>query len=846
MKAFLSHSSEDQALVMAVYNALEPQSTWLDRAEIEWGEEFLGRIAEGIETASDFVLFWSSSAAQSSWVRLELNMAFIVALKSKAIRLKVIRLDDTNLPLYLKPYQYLSVTDSANQVDDIVSKLRIALSQPIKAVRHRFVNRNSELERIEDMVNNPDVKVIFLHGFQGIGKAALANEAFRRFFEGASVTEIAVGFGMGPVELALQLHYKAFGTILPESTELEALAAIEEAMSTIIRRGQFLLLRDSQHWFDYGGQPEEPLTTVIRLAASLGETGSYPIFLTATRRPRIPVELGAPVTTVRVPDLADNHVTALICLWYEISEGEVLNVDTAARVAPNIHGHPIAAKLAANLVAQYGADHLLDYPKELIALRRDLAKTLIQDLSLAENTAALMETLTIIKAPVPQSVLIKALAVSDENFQDAVAEATLAGIAETDDAGHLTVHPLIEDYFWRSQLSHNDYRKKAETVAGAVHGYLSSLSMESETFVVLLTAVYRLYVLAGMLEEAHSIRRDLKGELASAAITHYNRRNYNLAETFIEHVLDEDPSNWKMRQYLARIHIRKQRWNDAEEIIEGLLSERPSDVASQHLRGWKMLRAKKYEYALQLFTEILSHRTDHVASLRDAADCLYRLGRSYEALEFLDRAKQIESNNPYTLELEARIYEEIGDYTSALTAAKIGVTRDPTRWAMRHRLARILGVLGFSQQAIEEVREAVRLDPAQFTSRSTLVSLLLHDGLLDEAEVNLKELKPLAADQHERNIAEHLTAQLLYKNGDLKPALNLIEGQIGRKVNLAANYGLLAEICLAQHSLAPNKNLASSKLYLKRAEVAIDNCEARDDHRPEVVKSLRERLSRLS
>jgi hypothetical protein len=105
MRAFLSHSSLDKAIVIDVQKGLEAESTWLDRAEIEWGEMFLERIAEGVASATDFVLFWSKNASKSEWVRLEVNMAFLQALRRKAIRLRVVALDDTPLPLYLEPYQ---------------------------------------------------------------------------------------------------------------------------------------------------------------------------------------------------------------------------------------------------------------------------------------------------------------------------------------------------------------------------------------------------------------------------------------------------------------------------------------------------------------------------------------------------------------------------------------------------------------------------------------------------------------------------------------------------------------------------------------------------------------------
>ena len=514
----------------------------------------------------------------------------------------------------------------------------------------------------------------------------------------------------------------------------------------------------------------------------------------------------------------------------------------ALKIAPEIHGHPVAAKLAANLVAQYGVQHLLSYPRELVALRRDLARTLIRDLSLEEDTAALMETLAIIRAPVPQKVLKSALSFNEDKFQDAVGEATIAGLAEADDTGHLTIHPLIDDYFWRSHLSHVDYQEKAEVVAAKVYQYLQSLPTETAGFITLLPAVFRLFALSGDLVEAHKVRRDLSGELANAAIIHYNRRAYDLAESFIRVVLDEDPYNWRMRQYLARIHIRRHRWNDADELIEGLLRERPSDTVSRHLRGWRLLRARDHEGALKQFTEILARRSDHVASLRDAAECLYRLGRPSEALEFLERAKGIESNNPYILELEARIYEEIGDFAQALVAVRIAVSRDPTRWALRHRLARILDALGRRREAIPEAREAVQLDSAQFLARSTLVSLLLDEGVLDEAEEHLVGLKDLATDQRQRDICEHSRAVLLFRKGQFEPAVDTIQRQIGRGGNLAANYGLLADIRLTQYSLATDKTLATSKLHLQQAAIAIQECEAQANHRVEVVSRLRERL----
>lgn len=661
ISAFLSHSSADKSIVTAVHDALLPGSTWLDCAEVEWGDRFVEKIEAAIQSASDFVLFWSEESSRSAWVRHEAHMALILKLQQRAIRIKVVKLDDTDLPLHLKPFQFLSVVGSDNIVDDIVSALRPALSQPTHGARHRFLNRNDELGRIEALINDSEMRVILLHGFKGVGKAATVAEALRRFYEGASSVELTIRPGTGVAEVALRLNQEAFGTVLPEATNLEALAAVETSLTKIIERGQFVVVKDCQHWFSDDGDLDEPLPTLIRHVSSLSQTSSKPVFLTSTWRPRISSELVGHLSNVRLSGLARSHMASLVILWYEIIEGQRLEANQAARIAAELHGHPIAAKLAANLVAQHGADRVLEYPAELVALRRDLAKTLILDLNLSSDATLLIETLAIISVPLPSTVLAKTLQMDDARFHRAVEEATRAGIAEAKDSpSQLGMHPLLSDYFWRSHLDHDDYTKRAHQVVSVVHDYMEEVSADPSRLVMLLPAVCRLYALAGELDRAQKVRHGLTGELSQAAITHYNRRKYRLAEDIIGLVLEAEPGHWRMRMYLARIYIRNSRWEDADKIISQLSSERPRNQGVQHLRGWRLLRYGSYEEALSSFSRVLAVNDRHVASCRDSAYCLYRLGRPQEALEILHQAKYIESDNPFALDLEARIYEGDG------------------------------------------------------------------------------------------------------------------------------------------------------------------------------------------
>jgi hypothetical protein len=90
--------------------------------------------------------------------------------------------------------------------------------------------------------------------------------------------------------------------------------------------------------------------------------------------------------------------------------------------------------------------------------------------------------------------------------------------------------------------------------AREIWSYTRQLEVESQGFVSLLPVSFRLFALAGQIDEAIRIRRDLSGELGHAAILHYNRRNYGLAAQYIDLVLQQDPRDWRMR--LGSLRIR--------------------------------------------------------------------------------------------------------------------------------------------------------------------------------------------------------------------------------------------------------------------------------------------------
>lgn len=842
MKVFLSHSSADKALVEAIYNSLETDTAWLDKAEIEWGELFLEKIAGGIESASDFVLFWSGSSQKSEWVRLELNMAFIRMLHERAIRLKVVLLDKTPLPLYLKPYHFLDVSNAIDPTGDILKRLAPALKEPLKAQRHRFLNRSNELERIELAVDDSETLIVCVTGFQGIGKGALIQEAIRRFFEGSDSICIDVTGGTDLTELALKINAKARKVDLAiglTTTQLEQELAL--SLEAIARAGRFLILKNIQHWLDEDAKPITPLRALLSISKTIPAFKDRPIFLSSTRRINIDPVDAEGITQTFINGLEDKYISTLIRLWYEITEGKELTHEDSLIVASELHGHPIAAKLAAGLIGQFGIKHLQEFTYPLVQLRRDLARHLISEVNLTDNTKLLMESLSVARTALPASVLAKTLKLSEDDFLSAVNQASQSGFLIHGQA--LEAHPLLLDYFWRTSWAREDYRPYAKNLAEAVWDHARTFATESVQFCELLPISVRLFALAGDIQKAKGIRQDLLGELGEAAIDHYNRRNYDLAEQFIDLVLSTDSKNRRMRLYKARVNIRRERWKDAEKLLNDLLIERPGDKAVLHALGWRFLRAKNYDKALEQFIKVIN-LGEHVRSLRDAAECLYELKKDDEALKFLARAKIVESENPYVLDLEARIYEGKKQFDLAYDAARLAAIRNPVDWSLHHRLGRILVALNRTSDAVPYFKKAIELNQRQFTPRASLVAALL--DMKDDPKAVREQLKNAirsAQTPSEEAIAANLEARCLKNEGKLDEAAKKLEGEISKGKNLIHNNGLLAEIMLAQHYKDKDEFPASAKSFLGKAKQAIEQG-LRIDGSDKKLTELKARLPR--
>lgn len=819
LKVFLCHSSKDKEIAEEVWRRLGEHAAWLDKAEVELGDILLEKIAAGVEEASDFVLFWSKNASESAWVRFEVHMGFIRFLHQKGCRPRVVTLDDTPLPLYLQPFLFLDGQKSRSNIADLVCETLLQEAEkPSLAVRRLILNRHDELRRLELAVDSRESPAILIRGLPGIGKRTLLQMAVERFFSPPDIEGLTVRPGTAWVELALQLAAMA-GLAPPEEGAGEEVvrSTARTAIEAIHSAGSVMAFYEVQHWVEEDGEPSEILATLLRWLGDIPECARRPVFLTSTRLPRLSPQEQATCQLVRIEGLAAEHLSALIRHWVDIEKGETIPDDASLKsLCSELCGYPLAARIAASLVAHYGIGYLLEHPRDIVELRVDIARDVVATAKVPEPADRILQALAVLDVPMPGNYIARALEMDSETFREGVDAALSFGLVALEGLA-LMLHPLVRDFYWRAFSQSDSYEDTLGKLAAESTNYLDTLTAGSEEYAVMLPAAFRLIALTGDLDGARALRRDLLGTLMESAIRLYNRREYPLALKYVDLILDGRPDHWQARLYRARCLIRTGNTGDARGILREMIQERPRTVSVLHALGRTFMGEQEWQAALAYFREALAGRGDHLPSLRESAMCYLRLRDLKNAQGFVTRAKEINPTNPFILQIESMILEERGQFDEAYEVMSRASSQDPENAMFEHRLGRIADRRRDLQAALKHYDRAASLDPGLVEARLSKISAMIDLGYLDDAQKLIKEDRGKFQGKA-RRVLQGIEAKLAFGRHDLERAKTLVKGD-----RAASSYALRAKIetmQASQHRAKGYAELASQALRAAESEVA--------------------------
>jgi len=107
-RVFLSHNWEDKDIARALASKLSARGigVWLDEAEIRLGDSLIEKIRAAIDEVEYVVALLSKNSIDSPWVNKELDIAMNQEIESRRVKVLPIRLDDSDLPGFLKGKLY--------------------------------------------------------------------------------------------------------------------------------------------------------------------------------------------------------------------------------------------------------------------------------------------------------------------------------------------------------------------------------------------------------------------------------------------------------------------------------------------------------------------------------------------------------------------------------------------------------------------------------------------------------------------------------------------------------------------------------------------------------------------
>lgn len=234
---------------------------------------------------------------------------------------------------------------------------------------------------------------------------------------------------------------------------------------------------------------------------------------------------------------------------------------------------------------------------------------------------------------------------------------------------------------------------------------------------------------AKLCDEAIALRRDY--ELAWICKFTLARQGKITPPGGLEAILDVMLELWPddewPQQYVGYTLYHQGRYGEALGSFERARDRDPGDGNNWAMIGDCLIAVGRRMDAIQPLYEALRRMPWHVRSNENLADLLEQRGDTGRADALNDAAIDLNPQNPFNYEVQARLCERRGDVAAALACYEKALEVDPKRgWASAQR-ARTLAQLGRIDDAVQALRE--RIAAAQHPNEAQSVRIDLADML---------------------------------------------------------------------------------------------------------------------
>lgn len=780
MKVFLSHASTDKPLVRKVCESLDNIAVWYDEIDIVNGDNIPRKISDGIESATHFALFWSKQASMSEWVNAELGAAFMQRCASKC-RFLLFVLDDTDLPAILKPIKYLKVsnTDLDRAAIEVVDCIKSADSQT--SSQDKFVNRLHEIGDIERS-KNENCKLISITGISGIGKHSLAIRTTSVLFSNRKPITINLRNIGGLPELCIEIAsaLKVKIQACYENNEV-AKAEMEYLLEYASTQDVILIFKDAKGWLTDSAELSRNLAYIVRKVVETDLFVGAPVIITSTRFIKFPQERSFidSVHYVRLGALEEAHTaTAIKNHLYPSFRSEHYDYAKTLEIATKIYGYPLAAKHIASLISVKGYDYMLGHEFYIKSINASFAKEVISLCEITSNCDMFLRLLALTKSALFIKEISDALGKKEPNEVLAWAEeAYSVGLVDYSE-GRYCLDNIVADMYYDKAFSDVNRQKVIKHIVNYLLSIIPSVPMKNpKDYARIVPIVVHLLVLDNRTNEALLLRRDMLATILASAWEQYNHMQIDAAYEAVRSISGEcsTPSQleFDIKHLESLCLMRREKYLESLEIVKYLRSVYGNSYLLEFLEGRIYKLQDKCKEAIPHYLQALNLYAQHASSLRDVAECYFRLKRYDVALGYIRRAKTIDQGNPFVVVLESRILTALGQITEALAALENPVIYSEDGSLIEFQRGRIYDILGNDLKAKEHYRNAVMINPQDWDARLCLLnhSMSKDSGFKEEAESLRKQL-----NYKRLRILTNIEARYIgYVENNLNDAMQLLD-----------------------------------------------------------------------
>ena len=459
-----------------------------------------------------------------------------------------------------------------------------------------FQNRGSDLDRLREFFRSPNTGLMFLSGPSGIGKSDLYNVFFRKSLPDWRPIIIRIAEGGGTPKLLVSIA-QSLGMFF----DIDAIAAasphvFKERALKIARKlaslsKAILVLDDVGAILTTGnGRDFKMFSVLLDALCEAGITPEVKIIVVSSAHLASSLVKRPGSTSHRLAFLDERYIERIIerDIRKAACSVEVPTPEILLKLAHLAHGHPLVAKLIAEVVRQRGSD-AVSQEGGMDIVASAVSERLLSQVSLTEEETRVLEVVSVFRVPVARDLLFQIPEFSpyEKSIRD-LSERVFLNF----DGVSLEQHEVVKRHFRRLATQHGRLNT-AHTAAASYFERLIQLKGKENSILECAELAHHL-ASVGEYEKAKELRAFVLEEIKPIAKMKYRHKDYIGALELFKILKDVSPHDPEILAYVARCHGRLAHWTECNQEFEaGVRAAAGRGLASWWIyRDWGQLLAR--------------------------------------------------------------------------------------------------------------------------------------------------------------------------------------------------------------------------------------------------------------